>query len=117
MYESAKAGKIVQAKEKPTISDGTAGGIEIGSVTFDLCRQFVDDFILLEESDVEDAICFLYENENLAVEGAASLPVAAVMKNAQRFRGQRVVVVISGSRIDDATLRRLGCKGPREAQA
>jgi len=111
MFESVKAGRIVRAAEKPTISDGTAGGIESDSVTFELCRQFVDDFILLEESDIEDAICFLYEREHLAVEGAASLAVAAVMKNPNRFHGQRVVGVVSGSRIDGSTLHRLGCRG------
>ena len=117
MFESVKAGTIVQAPEKPTISDGTAGGIEPGSVTFDLCREFVDDFILLEEADIEEAICFLHEREHLAAEGAASLAVAAIMKNADRFHGQRVVAVVSGSRIDEATLRRLGCRGTAGGRA
>ena len=111
MYQSVEAGKIVEAEETPTISDGTAGGVEEGSVTFDLCRRFVDDFILLDEAEIERAICFLYENEATAVEGAAALAAAAVMSGRRRFAGRRVVAVLSGSRLDPKILRRLGC-GP-----
>ncbi|MDX2437361.1 MAG: pyridoxal-phosphate dependent enzyme, partial [Acidobacteriota bacterium] len=109
MFESIGAGKIVQSEEKPTISDGTAGGIEKGSVTFDLCRRFVDGFILLDEPEIERAVCSLWRSEAMAVEGAAALAVAAVMKSNRRFAGQRVVAVISGSRIDPTLLSRLGC--------
>ena len=44
MFESLEAGEIVDIESLPTISDATAGGIEPGSITFDLCREFVDDF-------------------------------------------------------------------------
>ena len=117
MFQSLEAGEIVEAEETPTLSDGTAGGIEEGSLTFDLCRRFVDDFILLDETEIERAICFLYENEAMAVEGAAALSVAAVMNNGERFAGQRVVAVLSGGRLDPVILRRLGCGGTNEASA
>ena len=42
MSESVKAGRIVELPNLPTLSDATAGGIEEGSITFDLCRQYVD---------------------------------------------------------------------------
>jgi threonine dehydratase len=109
MLQSLDAGKIVEAEETPTLSDGTAGGVEEGSVTFDLCRRFVDDFILLDEREIGRAICFLYKTEAMAVEGAAALSVAAVMNNGERFAGQRVVAVLSGSRLDPTVLSRLGC--------
>lgn len=117
MAQSVQAGEIIQADETPTLSDGTAGGIEPGSVTFDLCRRFVDDFILVDETDIERAIRLLYHREKLAVEGAASLPVAGLLKDPESFRGRKVVAVLSGSRIDPTTLRRLGCGGTSEDQA
>ncbi|MCF6249519.1 MAG: pyridoxal-phosphate dependent enzyme, partial [Desulfobacula sp.] len=46
MQASILTGKILDMESKPTIADGTAGGIESGSVTFDICREFVDEFIL-----------------------------------------------------------------------
>lgn len=109
MAQSVEAGEIIEADETPTLSDGTAGGIEPGSVTFDLCRRLVDEFILLDEADIQRAICLLYEREKLAVEGAASLPVAALLNAPESFRGRKVVAVLSGCRIDPTTLRRLGC--------
>jgi len=117
MLQSLEAGEIVEAEERPTLSDGTAGGIEEGSVTFDLCRRFVDDFILLDETEIGRAICFLHKTEAMAVEGAAALSVAAVMNNGERFAGQRVVSVLSGSRLDPTILRRLGCGGTDEVSA
>jgi len=117
MFESLEAGTIVQAEEAPTIADGTAGGIEDDSVTFNLCRRYVDDFILLDEAEIERAICLLYEHEATAAEGAAALTVAAVMNSGRRFAGLQVVAVVSGSRLDPAILRRLGCGEHPEGQA
>jgi threonine dehydratase len=117
MFQSLEAGRIVEAEEEPTISDGTAGGVEAGSVTFDLCRRFVDDFILIEEAEIERAICFLYEKETMAVEGAAALASAALMNSGGRFAGLRIVAVVSGGRVDPEIFSRLGCGERHEVQA
>ena len=47
MAESAKAGRIVDMHSKPTLSDGTAGGIEAGAITFDICQNLVDGYVLV----------------------------------------------------------------------
>jgi threonine dehydratase len=104
MYESVEAGEIVDIESLPTVSDGTAGGIEKGSVTFDLCRRLVDDFILLEEAEIIAAMRLLHEKEGLCVEGAAALPVAAVLKDSARFAGRRTALIVSGGRVDEKTL-------------
>ena len=85
MYESIKAGEILDIESLPTISDGTAGGIESGSVTFDLCRRHVDSFILLEEAEIAAAMRFLHEKEGVTVEGAAALSIG------RRPQGTRAV--------------------------
>jgi threonine dehydratase len=61
MYESVEAGEILDIESLPTVSDGTAGGIEPGSITFDLCRRLVDDFILLEEAEIIAAMRLLHD--------------------------------------------------------
>jgi threonine dehydratase len=104
MYESIEAGEILDIESLPTVSDGTAGGIEKGSVTFDLCRRLVDDFILLEEAEIIAAMRFLHDEEGLTVEGAAALPVAAVLKDSARFAGRRTALIVSGGRVDETTL-------------
>jgi threonine dehydratase len=108
MWRSIQAGEIVSSEESPTVSDGTAGGIEPGSVTFDLCRELVDEFILLDEEEIVHAIRFVHEHEGMAVEGAAALSVAALLRDDGRLAGRRVVAIVSGGRIDEATLRRIG---------
>ena len=104
MYESIKAGEILDMESLPTISDGTAGGIESGSITFDLCRRHVDDFILLEEAEIVAAMRFLHEMEGVTIEGAAALSSAAVLKERRRFAGRRIALIVSGGRVDEATM-------------
>jgi len=104
MYESIKAGEILDIESLPTISDGTAGGIEKGSITFDLCRRYVDDFILLEEEEIFAAMRFLHEEEGVTIEGAAALSTAAVLNQRARFAGRRTALIVSGGRVDETTL-------------
>lgn len=109
MYESIKAGHILEIESLPTLSDATAGGVEAGSITFELCREHVDEFVLLEEPEIIEAMRWIYRNEGMAVEGGAALAVAAVLKERARFSGCNIALVLSGSKVDEATLRRIGC--------
>ena len=99
MYASTKAGQIIEMESKPTIADGTAGGIEPGSVTFDICRQTVDDFILVNEKDIRAAIRHIADKHQMLIEGAAALSVACLLKEKDRFKDKQVVLVISGKKI------------------
>jgi threonine dehydratase len=51
MAASVRAGEVVQVGTRPAISDGTAGGIEEGSITLPLCGELVDEWVLIEESE------------------------------------------------------------------
>jgi threonine dehydratase len=99
MYESVKAGRIVETESKPTLSDGTAGGIEQGSITFDLCRSYVDDYILLSEDEIAAAIRLCVERHFMLIEGSAALPIAALLKQRGRFKGRQVVLILTGAKI------------------
>jgi threonine dehydratase len=107
MYESVKAGEILEIESLPTISDGTAGGIETAAMTFDLCRNHVDDFILLDEDEILHALRFLHFKEGLTIEGAAALPAAGVLKDTSRFVGRRTALIVSGGRVDDTIVARI----------
>lgn len=111
MAESVKAGKIIQLESLPTLADGTAGGIEPGAITFAVCRQCIDDFILVSEEDIAAAITWILEKTHMVVEGAAALPVAALLKERDRFAGQRAALIISGKKISIATLKEILCSG------
>ena len=95
LYECIKAGRIVVAPEKPTLSESTAGGIESGSITFELCRQVMHRGILVSEAEILDAMRWGHA-QGWAMEGAGGVALAAYFKDAARYAGKRVVVLICG---------------------
>ena len=99
MYESIKAGKVVDIPSLPTLSDGTAGGMEHDSITFGLSQQFVDDYIMVSEEEIRAAMLFLLEKHYYLVEGAAGLSIASLRKQASDFAGKKVVLVLCGRKI------------------
>ncbi len=104
MAVSVAQGAIVDMPSLPTLSDGTAGGIEPHAVTFDLCRSLVDDWVLVSEEEIAGAMRLLIEGEHLLVEGAAAVPVAALLKTRDRWRGKQVAVVLCGGNVSLETL-------------
>ncbi len=110
MYESIKAGKILDISSKPTISDGTAGGIEENSITFDLCKKYVDDYILVSEKAIKDAIRLVIDKQQMLVEGAGALSIASFLKHKEKFKKQNIVLIISGSKISLDVLKEILCQ-------
>jgi threonine dehydratase len=111
MFRSVQKGEIVTMNDKerqqPTLSDGSAGGIEPGAITFDLCRELVHDFILVSEDEIADAIRFVAHKHHKIIEGAAGVAVAAYRKQANqpKFDGKTVAVVVCGSNISADKLK------------
>jgi threonine dehydratase len=109
MYKSIQSGRILDMPSLPTLSDGTAGGIEQGSITFELCRKYVDDFYLVSEEEIKQAIKLVIEKHCLLIEGGAALPVAAFLKYHSIFKGKNVSLILSGSRISRQNLAEIIC--------
>ena len=104
MAASVARGAIVDMTSLQTLSDGTAGGIEADAVTFALCRDLVDDWLLVSEEEIAAAMRLMIEGDHLLVEGAAAVPVAALLKSGDRWRGKQVAVVLCGGNIGLETL-------------
>lgn len=105
MSVSVQAGSYREVESKPTLSDGSAGGFERDSITFDLCRQLVDDFILVSEQEIADGITLMIDRHSKLVEGSAGVAVASFVKNVSRFADQTTVIVICGANISRKTLK------------
>jgi threonine dehydratase len=104
MIESVRAGAIVETEHRPTLSDGTAGGVEPGSITFELCRSLVDDFVVVDESEIAQSMKAFIETHHMLCEGSAGVALAAL--DTLRDRGlKNVAAVVSGANISAATLR------------
>jgi len=107
MKASIEAGRLVAFPERPTIADAVAGGIEPGSITFPLCRDLVDDMILVSEDGIARAMAIIRKRHGRIVEGAGALAVAGLMATPELFRGRRVVCVSSGGNIDGEEFARI----------
>jgi len=99
MYECIKAGRVIEYPEQPTISDSTAGGVEQGAITVDLGRSLIDDFVLVSEGEILDAMRLILRHERWMVEGAAGVAVAALLKRKSVYAGKNVVPLLCGRNI------------------
>jgi threonine dehydratase len=104
MAASVRAGKIIQIDAQETLSDGTAGSVEPGSITFDLCRELVDDWILVSEDAISAALRMVIDTEHQLIEGSAAMAFAAARARRTELEGQRVAVVSCGGNISSSTL-------------
>ncbi|MCM3565763.1 threonine ammonia-lyase [Hydrogenophaga intermedia] len=86
-----------------TIAEGIAVGTP-GEVNLPIVRERVDDLLLVDEGDIEQAIVMLLEIEKTLVEGAGAAGLAALLKHPKRFAGRRVGLVLCGGNIDPMLL-------------
>jgi threonine dehydratase len=107
MRECVREGRVHDVPLGDTYAEGLHGGIEEGSVTFELCRDLVDRWIVVEEETVLEAVGFMLHRHHMLVEGAAAVGPAAIMANPGLFKGRRVGVVISGGNLSAETLRKV----------
>ncbi len=99
MYESLEQGKMVEMETFETLADTCAGGIDLDTITFELCQKYVDEIVLVSEAEIEDAIRVIFEHHRLVAEGSAVLGVAYLMKHPERFKGRTVVPIVCGKNI------------------
>lgn len=104
MAESVAAGRVLDLPSRKTLSDGTAGGVEPDSITFGLCRELVDEFVLVGEPEIAAAMRHYMAAENDRIEGAAGVAVAALMARKVAVAGSKIVVIICGGNVTQAVL-------------
>ncbi len=105
MVQSIRAGELLQLPSLPTLSDGTAGGIEAGSVTFGLCCDLVDSFVTVTEAEIAASLRQFTRLHHMLIEGAAAVAIAGFVKRCERYRGKRVAIILCGANISLKTLR------------
>lgn len=99
MIESLKAGKILDLASKPTLSDGTAGGVEENALTFALCQLLVDEYVLVSEDEIKASLKNFLATQHLLIEGAAAVVLAAFEKTQEKYQGKKVALLICGANI------------------
>lgn len=98
-YYSFKARKLVDVGYQDSLADGLHGGITQGNL--DLALQVVDDFVLVEEAEVAQAIRWMAKEHHLMVEGSAAVGIAALLnQRLSGLKGEKVLNLVTGSNID-----------------
>ena len=106
MYESFKQEKRLQLDKVNTFADGTAVKLP-GELTYEICKEYVDDIITVSEDEIASAVLALIEKEKMIAEGAGALPVAAILYDKIPLKDKNVVAIISGGNIDVNILSRV----------
>jgi threonine dehydratase len=107
MYESMRANKMVEIETFPTLADTCAGGVDLDTITLELLQRYVEEIVLLTETEIEESIRLLFEQHRLVVEGSGALGVGGLLKRKERFKGKKVVAVVCGRNIDLEVFRRI----------
>ncbi len=114
MHASIKAGRPVQVEELETLADSLGGGIGLDNrYTFRMAQALVDDTVLVSEAEIAEAIRHAYREEQLVVEGAGAVGIAALLAG-RVARPGTTAVLVSGANIDMALHRRLVCEQANE---
>lgn len=106
MYNCVRAGKVVTSVCKPTLSDGSAGDIEDGAKTVDLCHELVDAWAIVEEQEIANAMRDVFVQEGKVLEGAAAVAIAGFRRDHLWRESQEdslAVIIACGANVDAQT--------------
>lgn len=103
---SLQEGRIITIPPPTTIADGIRT-TAVGTLTFAIMRQLVDDVVLVNDAEILEAVRFLLLRMKIVVEPTGAVPVAAVMQNRIPAGLRRIGVIASGGNIDPGLLSSL----------
>jgi threonine dehydratase len=106
MHSSLAAGKVVEVATHPTLADGLAVG-RAGEMCLAIAREVVDELQLVDEPRIAQAVLRLLEMEKMVIEGAAAVPLTALMPTPPSLKRKKVVLVLCGGNIDVTVISRI----------
>ena len=108
MRAAFEAGHLVTVPVLDSLADGIAGNIEPGSPMYDLARQYVDEIVLVEESEIAQAMIWYIEQHHLIVEGSGAVVLAALLnQRVAGLGGKTVAAVLTGRNVSTERLKAL----------
>ena len=100
-------GTMKDILESKSVADGLTGGVEKNSITIPLVRSMLDDFVLVDEDEIEQAIAYVWYHYQVIIEGSAAVPFAAILTN--KISVNKPVLIMTGSNIQ-ADYHKLICE-------
>lgn len=95
---SFKSGKIEKAPYIKTIADGLL--TNLGDKTLEIICNYVKDIITVSEEEIIAAMRLIWEQLKIVIEPSSAVPVAALLKEKERFSGRRVGIILTGGNVD-----------------
>jgi len=99
---SLKAGYIIADDAPNTVADGLK--VPLKELTWHFVSHFVSDIFTATEEEIIDAMKLTWKRMKIVIEPSCAVPLAAILKNPEVFRGKRVGVIITGGNVDLDTL-------------
>ena len=102
MHESIQAGKPVEVEEFPSLADSLGGGIGLeNEYTFRLCRDLLDEVVLLSEQEIYRGMRALFMEEKIVTEGGGSVGAGAILAgHIKPMESGPTAIVVSGHNVD-----------------
>jgi threonine dehydratase len=95
---SFRARKVVEVEYGETLADGLLG--EVGAANLDMVLRYVDDFLVVKESEVAEAMHWMVKYHHQIVEGSAAVGIAALLHHLPDIGGLKVLNIVTGSNVD-----------------
>ncbi len=105
MYAYFESGSTKPMPIAPTLADGVAGNIERDSITWKMCKQLVDEVVLVDEDQIGKAMTWAMQVHQLVVEASAALSIAALRAQLGGLARRRVAAILTGRNVDLDTLK------------
>lgn len=99
MKASIEAGKVITLQEIEKFVDGAAVK-KVGNLNYAICKEYLDDILLVPEGQICSNMIRLYNEEAIVVEPAGALALSALSQYKEEIEGKNVVCVISGGNND-----------------
>ncbi|SNS08051.1 threonine dehydratase [Belliella buryatensis] len=97
-YRSFQAKKLIPMEKPNTIADGLL--TSLGLLNFQIIMEYVDDILTVNDEEIIAAMRLIYERMKIVIEPSCAVPLAALLKNKNRFQGQKVGIILSGGNVD-----------------
>ncbi len=98
LFEVLKSGKIEFNETTNTIADGLK--TFLGDINFPIIKELVSEIIRVEETEIISAMKLIWERMKIIVEPSCAVPLAALVREKERFKGKKVGIILSGGNVD-----------------
>ena len=97
-YRSFNAKELIPMVGPKTIADGLL--TSLGKINFEIILQYVDDILTVSDQEIIEAMRLIYERMKIVIEPSCAVPLAALLKNREKFKGQKIGIILSGGNVD-----------------